>query len=394
MGNLPSVFVSKRNALTESLRAKAGGWSTFRSLTLTRGWLFFSLVFVPTGFAIIYYGFIASNRYRSDAQFLVRSASSHTATGLERLFQSFGLSRNVDDGNAVQSYLRSRGALRSLETRLGVREMYSRHSIDRLARYPYIWSNNSFESLFNYYRDHVYIIQNQSKGILELSVVAFEPGDSQRIARELLLLAEEMVNQLNSRAQSDAVSFAKHELDVASSRVVEIQGKLAEYRNKTQFVDPSATSASMLDTITSLSTQLANAIAELDNLRKISPASPSIPALRDKVESLQRSIRQERLKIAGGDDALASKIADYEQLALEQKLAEANLTSASAALDQARRDARRQAIYLEQIVFPNSPDESNEPDRIRMIATVFVLSFAAGSVVWILLAGAKEHVIT
>lgn len=393
MGSLPSAVVATRNALAE-WRGKRAQGARSGARASHRSRIFFGLVLAPTALAVFYYGLLASDRYGSKADFVVRSAMTQRATGLERLFQSFGLSRTVDDGNAVQSYLLSRDAVRELDRRLPLRQMFARSSIDRLARFPKLWRTDSFESLYDYYLDRVSVIQNPSKGIFELYVVTFDPAESQRIARELLNLAEEMVNRLNARAHGDAIAFAQRELAAAGERVAETQRKLTAYRNEMQFVDPSLASAAMLETITTLSTQLAASMAELENLKNVSPANPAVKAARERVDTLRQTIQQERFKLAGNNNALASKLSTYEQLALELKLAESSLASANVALNQSRQDARRQAIFLEEVVSPNTPDESNEPKRLRMIATVFVVSFAGASVVWLLLAGAKEHVIS
>jgi len=365
-----------------------------RGRMLSRKSIFFALVILPTALATVFYGVIATDRYGSEAQFIVRSGNTQKAGGLERLFQSFGLARTVDDGNAVQSYLLSRDAVRELSMRVPLKEMFSRKSIDVFSRFPHFWTNNSFEALYDYYLEHVYVVQNPTKGIFSIYAIAFDSDDARRIATELLTLAEEMVNRLNARAQSDTIAASKRDLDIAGDRFVQAQRKLTEYRNKVQFVDPTSTSTSMLDTITSLSTDLATSIAELDNLRRVSPANPAIGAATDKVESLRREIQRQRLNLVGNDGALAAKLAAFEQLMIEQKLAQSSLSSASQALDQARLDAQRKAIYLETVVAPNLPDESNEPKRIRLIVTVFVMSFAGASVIWLLAAGAREHVIT
>jgi capsular polysaccharide transport system permease protein len=126
-------------------------------------------------------------------------------------------------------------------------------------------------------------------------------------------------------------------------------------------------------------------------LKRSSPQSPSIASANERIDSLRRSIESQRLQLASGDASLAAKLGVYEQLALERELAERSLASANLSLEAARQEARRQAIYLESIVSPNLSDESTEPQRLRLIVSVFVLSFALASVAWLVVAGAKEH---
>lgn len=356
-----------------------------------RGALFLAAVMIPTFLATVYYGLIASKRYVSESEFVVRSVSSHRATGLEMLFQTFGVSRTIDDGNAVQSYLLSRDATRALEARLPLREMFGRKDVDLFARFPHFWRGDSFERLYDYYLERVSVIQDPSKGITVLRVVAFNPRDAQSIATELLKLGEEIVNRLNTRAQRDAIQSAADELATAEKRTFASQAKLTIFRNKVGLVDPSKDSSSILETITALSTELAGDIAQADEMKKNSPLNPGIASFDEKVDSMRRSIDLQRAKLAGGDNALAAQLAVYEQLSLERGLAERSVASANLSLEAARQEARRQAIYLEAIVSPNLSDESTEPQRLRLIATVLVLSFSVASVAWLLVAGTQEH---
>jgi capsular polysaccharide transport system permease protein len=356
-----------------------------------RALFFLAAVVTPTLIATLYYGGIASKRYVSESDFVVRSVSSHRATGLEMLFQTFGVSRTVDDGNAVQSYLLSRDAVRTLEQRIPLRQIFGRDGADVFARFPHFWRGDSFERLFEYYLDRVTVIQEPAKGITTLRVIAFDPADAQMIATELLRIGEEMVNRLNTRAQSDAIKTSTDEVAAAELRMIEAQRKLTDFRNSAQMVDPAKSSSSVLETITTLSTELAASVTELDEMRKKSPSSPSISAVNQRIESLRREVGAQRAKLAGGDSALSAKLGVYDQLAFERELAERGLASADLSLSAARQEAHRQAIYLEAIVSPNLSDESTEPQRLRLIASVFVLSFALAAVTWLVVAGTEEH---
>lgn len=352
------------------------------------------IVVAPTLLASVYYGLVASKRYVSEASFIVRGVSSHRPNGFEALFQTFGISRAVDDSNAVQQYMLSRDAARALMSELPLREMFSRPQADVFARYPYrlsFWRSESFERLFDYYLDHVTVVQNVAKGLTTLTVVTFDAEDSRKIAKALLRRAEEMVNRMNMRAQNDAVRSAENDLALAERRVIEAQRDLTGFRNRELLIDPSKNSLAVLDTISKLSDELTRTIARIEETVKTAPSNPAIPASRAKAAALENQIASERAKLAGRDGALAPKVAEYEQLALARELAEKALAGASASLERARQEARRQQIYIEEVVPPNLPDEAIEPKRMRSIATVFVLSLVIVAVLWILTAGAQEH---
>src|SRR5579872_6064254 len=79
--------------------------------------LFLGIVVAPTIIACLYYLFIASPIYISQAQFVVRAASAPQApTGLGAVLQGVGLGPAETDSFAVQDYIMSRDAISSLET--------------------------------------------------------------------------------------------------------------------------------------------------------------------------------------------------------------------------------------------------------------------------------------
>ncbi|KAF0227765.1 MAG: capsular polysaccharide transport system permease [Beijerinckiaceae bacterium] len=352
---------------------------------------FLGCVVVPVVLSTIFYGLLAAPRYSSETQFIVRSVSSQRASGLEMLFRTFGLSRTVDDAYAVQKYLQSRDVLRALQDRGHSIENVFGEKGDFFSRYPRFWRQNSAEARFDYFLDRVSIAEDTVKGITILKVVSFDRNSSRNLAKEMLSLAEEMVNKMNARAQRDIIDVANSEVRLAEARTIEAQASLALFRNRELLIDPSKSSLGVLETIASLSADISYASAQLRELRLTSPASPAIPSIAAKISTLEERVRIERAKLTGGTDSLSEKMASYEQLSLQRELAEKSLASAMKSLDLARQEARRQHIYIEEVVSPHLPDESTEPKRLRGIFTIFVFGFAMFSIIWILSVGAGEH---
>ena len=351
------------------------------------------LVVLPTTLAGVYYGILASDRYVSEARFIVRGITSPRTSGLDMFFRTFGISRAVDDTNAVQSYMLSRDAVRELESRLPLRPMFSRKDVDMLVRFPHFWRGDSFEMLYEYYLERVIVIQDPSKGITELKVITFSADDSLQLAQALVVLAEEVVNRMNVRAQNDAVRQAEVEVDEARQRLIAAHLDLTNFRNRELVVDPSKNSASVVETITSLSKDLAETLAQIEQSRVSTPSNPAIPVLQAKSEALRGQIAAQRTKLGGDSNALAGQVSAYERLTLVRDLAEKSLASAETSLELARQEARRQQVYIEEVVKPDLADKSTEPRRFRSVVTVFIACFGIFALIWILFVGAKEHAI-
>jgi capsular polysaccharide transport system permease protein len=371
--------------------AASAASSRLRARTRNVRLAFLALVVIPTALGALYTSVLATPRYVSEAQFVVRGLSTNHATGLEALFRTFGISRAVDDANIVENYVLSRDAVKALEGRLPLRATFMRPDIDRIARFPRIWETDSDERFYKYYLDRVSVVQDSLKGISALKVVAFSPEDARKIATELLALAEGVANQLNMRAQMDSVGSAEDHVASAERDVMAAQAALTDFRNRDLLVDPGKNSESQLGTITALSMEFSETIATMRETSLTAASSPMIAALRAKADALQERIVAERSKLAGSDEALAGKVSEYERLTLNRDLADKTLSAAIESLELARQDARRQLIYVEEIVAPNLPDESTEPNVLRTTSAFFVLGFAVFGVLWIITVGAQEH---
>lgn len=352
---------------------------------------FLAIVVLPTLCATLYFGLVAAPRYTSEAKFIVRGVSGRHLGGLAALFRTFGISRAEDDAFAVSNFMLSRDAVAQLDKLHDLSRRFSPPGADLFSRYPRFWRGRSFESLFAYYKDQISVVYSPSTGLTTLKVRAFSAEDAETVAASLLRLSEALINRMNARATTDSQQLAQDELGKAERRVIEAQQAITAFRNRELLLDPTSSSLKVLELIGQLSVELAQAQSRLAEARAESPNSPMVNSLRSRIGALESQIALERSRIVGGDNALASKIAAYEQLHLTRDFADKALASAVTALDNARQEGRRQQLYIETVVKPSRPDEPTEPDVPRMILTVFVMAIGLYSMVWLVLSGSREH---
>lgn len=351
-------------------------------------------VAAPTVLAALYYGFWAAPRFVSETQFIVRTAQGNqlgSGSVLQGLLQAMGVTRSTDDSNAVMSYLQSRDAVASLEKALPLRKFYTREQADGLARFPHPFFGDSFERLYWYYNERVTLIQDPDTGIITLQAEAFRPEDAHAIARHLLSQAEDLVNAMNVRLEADTVHTAEVEVSAAQKVVLAAQEDIDNFRNAAVVVDPTQNAAAELTTITSLSGQVDQVLAQILSTERLSPSNPATAALKAQADALLAQIANEQKALAGSHEAVSSKVSTYERLTLLRTLADASLATARSDLDSARTDARRQHVFVEEIVAPNLPDYPTEPESLRMVVTVFAISLAALAVLWLITIGVKER---
>ena len=353
--------------------------------------LFLGTVVAPTVAAIIYFGFLASDVYISQSQFVVRSPDKPAASGLGVLLKSVGFSNAGDEIFITHDYVKSRDALRSLNEKGAVERSYGDASISVFDRFnPFGW-DGSFEDLYRYYTGKVGVEHDNTSSITTLSVRAFDPRDAQRINRQLLDLAEGLVNRLNNRGEFDLLSYAQREAREAEAQARRASQALAAFRNAQGIVDPERQANVQLQLVSKLQDELIASRVQLQQIQSLAPENPQIPLLRTRIAGLTRQIDTELGRVAGGRGSLSANAVRYQRLALDREYADKRLTAAMASLQEARNEARRKQAYVERIVEPNLPDEALQPRRLRGIFATFVLGLVAYAIMSMLLAGVREH---
>lgn len=351
---------------------------------------FFLVVVLPTLIAAIYYLLIASPRYVSEAKFIVRQANQDQPSALGVTLQSVGLSATQSDAFIVHTFLMSRDGLKFLRTRFNVASAWSLPGADVFSRHPRLWESNSEESWYGGYRRYVEVGYDSTTGVSTLRVQAFRARDAQQITQALLQGGEQLVNNLNQRATSDALAEAELTTAEAEARLLKVQGDLTAFRNRERFIDPAQTAEESSQLIGGLLSRLASLRAERAQTAAASPESPLLAPIDGQIRALAAQVEIERGTIAGGMDSLAPKVGIYEGLVLDRELADRALAAATAAEDRARLEARRQKLYLDRVVEPNLPDEPGRPNRWMAVLSVFATCLLFFGVGWLIWAGVRE----
>jgi capsular polysaccharide transport system permease protein len=366
--------------------------SAFSSWVRKRRW-FVIFVIIPTIFATIYYGLIASDIYTSESRFVIKSPDQKRPqlSSLANLIQTTGLSSGQEQANEVLEFVRSRNALKALEKDGGIVARFSSPEADPISRFPHPFSDASFESLYKFYNKMVSASVDSETGTAIVTVKAFTPEDAYQINVKLLQLSEGMVNRLNERAQNRGIAEAQKQVEEASERVRQVRRALTGYRNSKELIDPGKQAVGVIEIANAMIAQRAVLEAQLDTMQRLTPANPSIPALRRQIAAISAQISSQDSRVVGNGNGIASKLGDYENLMAEQEFASASLTAANAALVQARTDAQRQQFYLERIVDPNKPDMPLLPRRLLSIIIVAAACTCLYFIGWMLIVGILEH---
>lgn len=375
---------------------------------------FLLFVALPTLLAAIYYFRYAPDIYVAEFRFAVTETTSVAAgrpssvtdnsalasSGAAALFGAFSIANVTLQNYVVTDYLTSRRAVEELSKRVNVRAMFDRYKTSlcnqvkedgtRLgatsnakdaAWYETVCGAAPavpLEQFTRVWQSMVTSSYDPVTGIAAARVRAYSPEDAKAIADNLVQLAENLVNEIASRAQKDAVEFARIELARAEDRLNKVRERLYQFRQKEGMIDPtSAGVGTNVDLVKQIRGTLLQQKSELDALRgqRLSETAPAVVALTARIRatetqlaSLEKEVRQD----AGSRGPLTEVIDKFEALDLERQYSRQLLVNALQAYDNARAIAASQHLYLTPYVRPSLPESAVEPQRAQSVGLAFL----------------------
>jgi capsular polysaccharide transport system permease protein len=339
-------------------------------------------VLLPLLTSGLYYTVFATDRYAAQAGFSIRGID--TRSGVDGIGALTGLpsaGSTTSDSYVVLSYLGSRQLLEDLDAKLDLRSAFSGKGVDVMAR---LRADASVEAFLAYWNRHIHTQFDPTSGIIAFEVQA--PGASQArdIASTILSLTQDLVNDLSATARSDALRFARTEVDLQEARLRDTLEKIREFRLSEQTVDPSATAVLDIELIASLESRLIDVNARMAALRRtLHENAPSLVVLQRDADALAAQIaaRRETIGTVGpghvGSRDVTRQLALYEGLEVERDLAQQAYSSALISLEQARRDADKQQRYLAIHQRPQTAESAKYPRSLR---NMLILSFALATI--------------
>ncbi len=356
-----------------------------------RFWLEIVTLALPIALGLIYQLLIASPRYVSESEFMVRTLAASDMGSLATLFTDQKVTRASDETYAVTEYLTSRDAVDTLTDRDGLRDILARPQGDAFNRFPNFFTRDTREQLFRHFKDFVDLSVNSDSGIARLRTIAFTPQDALSLNKAMLRNAEDFVNRLNTRIFNDSLTVAARDVEAEKAKFADIEARLTAYRNTQSILDPNKEVADALTRIGALMTKLSRAESDLAQSTTLAPRGPQLAGLASEVSALRDQITQERQQLTGQQSSLSAKFADFDRIMLDRTLASKQLESALAQYDKAREDLARQHFYLQTVVEPDAPDQAALPRRFLNIALIAALSLSSYSILRAILKNVREH---
>ena len=355
---------------------------------------FLAVFAAPTLFALVYYGFLASDQYVAHAEFTVSAGESPLRDGIAS-FTGLPSQLIVQDTQIVTNFISSREMVDRLESEVGLRAIYSRASIDPLSR---LKPDTPVERLLKYWKKAATTSIKMPGGIVRLDVAAFSAPDAQRLAEATLMLCEDLVNQLNARINRDAVTLAQTGFERAAERLAKTLAAQEAARNQSGILETTLAA----EATTALIKQLRGALLEQtgayeSDLKYMRADSPQMRERKTRLDVMGRQIAQLEGELtaapgAGGkDQSVSAAMVKFDTLESEKKADLQIYENAAEALEHARVAAEYKIVYLKTFVRPSLPEEPEFPRRRLAILLTGVGSLAAWGVLMALASAVRNN---
>lgn len=339
--------------------------------------------------AIVYFCLIASDRYVSRAELVVKQADQIKM--LPDALSMLGIGgSNHEDILLIQDYLKSPDLLDKLDKELGLKSHYQSDQIDYFSR---LSDNVSKEEFIEYYRNHLTLRLDDISGVLTIEFQAFDPAYGQRVVGLMLKESEGFINKLGHQVALEQLAFVEKEVDRAYQRVQDQKAKMLAFQNNHQLISPESTSTARLGVVSQIESELASQQAQLKQLQSyMKETAPGVISVKARVEALTEQLKQEKARLTGTDkDAMNEVTASYMDVKTQATLAADLYKSGLISLEQARVEAYRKLKHLLVVSQPTLAEDAEYPRRFYNLATIGVLLCLLYGLIIMGLATLREH---
>ncbi|MDH0872969.1 capsule biosynthesis protein [Agrobacterium pusense] len=368
---------------TNEAHVQSGGKTPWRFIS------FFVLVILPFISALVYFGFIASDQYTSEARFAVRALADDGSN--DRVDAAImNMQSSSQDAYVVTSFIHSAEILRRLDGKINYRAIFERDDADFWARFD---PKGSQEDFLKYWTKHVGVYIDGPSGIIILKVQTFRPQDSVDLSRAIIDESEKLVNELTIRAREDMMASFREEVERTDRLYQASLANLSRFQRQNGLLNPTEQAQQKSTLLTALLGQKLELESQIFVLRQSDKTqSPRYRQLSLALDTLKQQIETMRSQIAGGSDAsLANVITNFSVVETDRMVAEKLYEAARRNYDQGFAAAVRKALYLTVFVNPAMPQEALYPRRVLSPLLILLGLITVWTILALLWASVEDH---
>ncbi|WP_233520474.1 lipopolysaccharide biosynthesis protein [Flocculibacter collagenilyticus] len=376
----PARFVFDSKAYLNARRSAYYTWAKLGS---------FAIVVLAAILVIIYYLGVASPRYVSVSQFVVKQGNS-TDVPVFGLASLGSASPSTRDALIVKEYIQSRDMALQLDKALALKRHYEDTKYDIISR---LERDSSTEAYLDFYKKHINIKYDEMSEIISVEVQTFNAEYSLHVAETILKISEQFINKLGQNMVEDQLRFAQEEVQRAYQEFKKTQADVVKFQDENNIFSPEQHSSALVGAINELESKIIAAETELKSLMAYMQSdSSAVKSKNIELNSLNKQLEIQKARLTSHDQSSLNKIhVDYQDLTLNAKLASDLYQTSLVSLEKIRTEAFRKLKHFLIIENPALAEEDKYPRRLYNIITFLTLLLAVYGIARFAHAVIKEH---
>lgn len=376
----PRQFVLDSKAYVKAQKTADFAWAKFGS---------FAFVLLASVLVVFYYWVVASPRYVSETQFMVKQANS-TESPFSGLAAIGSISGGMRDALVLKKYIESREMAVALDEAVSLKAHYERDDFDLISRLAH---DSTIEEYVEFYQNHISVLHDELSDVLYVEVQTYEANYSLQVAQALLKLSESFINELGAKMAQEQVGYAQKEVERSYGELKKFQSDLVNFQDKFKLYNPEQQGGALVGAINELESEIIRQQTELKSLLAfMRDDAAEVKAKKIRINSLERQLAEEKNRLTNQDQQSLNKInVDFQEIKLNAELASDLYKTSLAGLESVRSEAYRKLKHLLVIENPALAQEDRYPRRIYNIITWFVCLVLLYLVARLILAIVKEH---
>lgn len=362
---------------------------------------FILLVIIPLVLFSFYQLVIASPRYLSQAQLIIKEPDSmSTLDPAMALLTGFGVGSSSSDTELVKAFVYSNDMLQYLESNFDLRAHYTNTDYDMFSR---LNSDASTEDLKDYYKKHIEVLIDDKSQVISVQVQAFQPEFAMTINQAIVNRAEWYINEISHRLAEEQLTFVKKEFELVDEKLRSAKSQLLGFQQRHNLLDPTAEGMAFQQITYGIEAEIAAKRTQLHLLRNsMSANAPMVIQARSELESMEDQLSRQRGRLTQQreDDpslpedeqnlSVSQLLAKFGEYKIDMELALNAYMSSQISLEKSRIEAYRQLKFLVTVESSTLAQDAKYPDVTYNIALFFVLNILLFGIGRILLATVNE----
>jgi capsular polysaccharide transport system permease protein len=348
------------------------------------------MVLLPFALTLLYYVFIASDRYVSESRVTVKqSGGNQDVTSIAAGLLTGGSPSSREDNLVLKDYILSLDMLNYLDTAIELRQSYQQQG-DYFSR---LWPWASQEDFYKHYLKRVEITYDDLTGALIIRTQGYRADFARRMNAAIMHQSEKFINDSSHKIAEEQLRFITGELKKANDELLAARQKLLGFQNRYNVLDPVEKAKALSAFVLQLESDIARQETELKHLRTfLAENSAQVVTLRDRLLAMKQQLAEEKQKISGGQSGKLNTISSqYMLLQFQAEFALDKYKAALSAYEKTRVEASRKVKNLMVISSPHQQQEAEYPRRAYILLTVLLGLLILFGISRLIIATIEDH---